>query len=97
MEVSDQVLELFKRLMEIIAGASKNPVGVTIALLVAALLAALGREVFRKIIRDQRISKAAKEKDKDKTKNIDVIEDRHAEANTKLRDRLKGLSDEKES
>jgi hypothetical protein len=96
MEVSDQVLELLKRLMEILAGTSKNPVGVTIALIVAALLAALTREVFRKIIRDQRISKAAKEKNKDKAKNIDVLENKHAEASIKLRDRLKGLGNEEE-
>jgi uncharacterized membrane protein len=82
--------------MEILAGTSKNPVGVTIALIVAALLAALTREVFRKIIRDQRISKAAKEKNKDKAKNIDVLENKHAEASIKLRDRLKGLGNEEE-
>lgn len=82
-------MEFFNSILGLLATATNNP-WAFLVVLVAGTLAVLGGGLwFKKFVQGLRDAKAKAEKDKDKERNIDDLENRHSDAATTVRDRIK--------
>jgi hypothetical protein len=84
-------MEIIDKILGILSGVSSNPMLFIIAIGVGVFAVFGGNLWISALLKDWREKKAIENKEKDKAKDIDDLENNHTEAAKKLRDRLREL------
>lgn len=88
-------MEAINRLLAIINNAQTNPILFTAILFALVSVSVFGKYFYDKILKMIREKEAEQNKIEDRQRDLDQIEQTHAQAVIALRDRLRKIVDEK--